>query len=164
MKLFKDILLENFKKANAYWISPSGEIFDVSTTHIDKIARHPKKFRLTKDEILKIYDKHDEKPFVEGDAREEIMTQLTKKGWIRVRLNRKSNVYTLEFWKESNKTNDYIFDFANALIVKNIVGKHAGLRLLNMSKKIANTYDIQEILSFKIFECGFKNKLTYIGM
>jgi hypothetical protein len=144
--------MKKFPKANAYWISPKGEVSVVGTKHIDDIVSNPKKFNLTKEEIDAVYEKHNEPKYVEGDARAEIMNELIRYGWIRVRLEPRSRTYTLEFWREKNRTLDNIYDFCLILREEEYVGIHAGIRLLNASKKQANTYDISDILSFKIFE------------
>jgi len=68
-----------------YWIDPEGNIAEVGERHIVTIIEKPEAFGLTKAYIVKVHKKHHEKPGQEGDAREEILTKLMDKGWIRLR-------------------------------------------------------------------------------
>jgi hypothetical protein len=70
---------------SAFWISPKGEIVFSGTTHIGKILEKPAKFGLNRETIEFLYKKHDERIGQEGRAREEIMLNLFKEGWIRLR-------------------------------------------------------------------------------
>jgi len=66
-------------------ISPNGEIVSVGDTHIDAIIKNPSKFGLSASEIEKTYEKYNEPMGIEGKAREEIIINVVKRGWIRVR-------------------------------------------------------------------------------
>jgi len=70
-----------------FFISPVGKLIPVggNGTHIGTVIAHPSKFGLKKADIEKAYKKHKERLGIEGDAREEILKRLTKKGWIRLR-------------------------------------------------------------------------------
>jgi len=65
-----------FEIAEAYWISPQGEIYPVKITHIRFILDNPDMFKTTKIDLLEIYKKYNEKIGWEGKAREEIMTKI----------------------------------------------------------------------------------------
>lgn len=69
----------------AYWISPKNEVINVPTVHIDTVITNPETFGLTKEGIQKIYDSYGEPLGSEGKAREEIILDLVRKGWIRIR-------------------------------------------------------------------------------
>ena len=86
-------------KTSTYWITPNGKILKPAQYHIGTVIDHPELFGMTDKQIKKIYDKHDEKisPFLEGKAREEIMTMLLKKKFIRIR----------------PKINDYLWEWSN---------------------------------------------------
>lgn len=76
-----------------YWINPYGKILkQQNTTHIQGVTKNPKTFGVTREWIEQIYKKHNEPVGTEGNAREEIMEYLFKKGYTRVRL------YVNKYW------------------------------------------------------------------
>lgn len=96
----------------AMWISPRGEILaKQNTNHIAMVIENPQKFGLTKEYVEEKYKEYGEPLGVEGKAREEIIRELVKNGWIRIRR------YTNKFWsitinKLTKKVKDYLFDWA----------------------------------------------------
>ncbi|MBF0266917.1 MAG: hypothetical protein HQL46_16765 [Gammaproteobacteria bacterium] len=71
----------------AYWINPEGEVWDIgNSTHIMEIIHNPGKFLISKDEIISLYNQHNEKLGIEGKAREVIIHKVLKSGFIRIRL------------------------------------------------------------------------------
>lgn len=77
----------------AYWIDHRGKILNIgSGTHIEQITRHPQKFGISKEAIQSIYKKYNEPMNSEGKAREDIIKQVIRKGFIRIRL------YTNKYW------------------------------------------------------------------
>ena len=89
------------KKNNAYWISPSGTIYEVPITHINYIINNAELFDLDLDEIKAIYKKHNEKLRFEGKARNEIIEDLLKKAWIRIRYRNKNHAWHINHCSES---------------------------------------------------------------
>lgn len=93
MKTFKSIIQEIQDKnlrtgETGWWLTPKGVEISIGThTHIFDIITNPKKYGLTSEKILDIHKKHGEEKILgaEGKAREEIMVDLLKKGWIRIR-------------------------------------------------------------------------------
>jgi hypothetical protein len=71
--------------ANAWWVKRGQKYIDVDTKHINTVLEHPESFGLTRESILDIYNEFGEKPGQEGDAREKIILELVKEGWLRVR-------------------------------------------------------------------------------
>ena len=69
----------------AFWISPDGEITPVGRNHISEVISNPAKFGMTREEIKRAYEHHDERLGLEGMAREEIIKTLIGRGWIRIR-------------------------------------------------------------------------------
>lgn len=100
----------------AYWIDPRGKVTEAPITHIATVIKHPSKFGLTKQKIQIIYDKYDEKIGWEGKAREQIMTDLMKKGFIRIR--ERSNGWTIQLWKLNKKMNDFLWQWAHDILPK----------------------------------------------
>ena len=100
----------------AYFITPSGQVISTNgRSHISLIIDSPDKFGFTKDQILDLYKKYNEKLGVEGKAREQLLRLLFEKGWTRVRR------YPNKFWsvqvkKLTKKAKDYLQDFASKIL------------------------------------------------
>jgi len=70
---------------SAFWLSPDGKILPVMATHIHYVIDEPAGFGFSRAEIKKIYTRYGEALGAEACAREEIICQLVKRGWIRIR-------------------------------------------------------------------------------
>lgn len=71
---------------SAYWVNPYGQISPVTKgSHIADIIANPNKFGISRSEIESAYKKYGEKIGVEGKAREEIILDVLKGGFIRIR-------------------------------------------------------------------------------
>lgn len=83
---------------SAYWYK-HGKLIEVQKTHINDIIENPETFGFTKKYIEDMYKKYNEKLYTEGKAREEIMVEAMKEGWIRVRQtsSRGGNRWTIQF-------------------------------------------------------------------
>ena len=139
------VVSESIKEASAYWISPSGKIYDVRDKHINNIISNPDMFGYTKDEIEKIYKKYKEPMGLEGKAREEIMKDLINKGWIRVRFNKKRQQWIIQLNKLDKKRKDIMYRFANEVIKKSqwkytdfFITQNSGLSLSHSAVDVAN--------------------------
>lgn len=76
-----------------YWINPHGKIIKQNNdNHIAAIINNPSAFKVNRDYIETIYDKHGEAVGTEGNAREEIIVNVLKRGFVRVRL------YANKYW------------------------------------------------------------------
>jgi len=113
MKL-KHFLAEGNVQA-AFFISPTGKIVYCGKTHIDLINKYPKKFGFTKDDIIRIHDKHKEKIGQEGNAREEIIRDLVDKGWIRIR-RYPNKMWSININKLNKKVKDFLHGWANKIL------------------------------------------------
>jgi hypothetical protein len=78
--------------AKAFFISPEGEVLPVKTSHIALVMENPGRFGLTEEKIRETYARHKEKMGLEGDARKEILVDIIRRGWIRLRR------YTNQYW------------------------------------------------------------------
>ena len=119
---------------DSFWISSSGKIIDVGVSHINAVRDNPKKFGITQDYIDELYKKHKERPGLEGKAREEILTTVIKKGWMRARENRRSLDWTIQVWKFGNREQLAVLDFVVFLIEKRKSSRHTGIMILELSR------------------------------
>lgn len=99
-------------KGEAYFIAPSGDIISVDQMHIDDVLKHPDKFRMTKEEIKEIYQKHNEPIGLEGKAREEILSRLIEQGWTRIRHNQTNDTFTIQINRLDKRRKEHIWSFA----------------------------------------------------
>ncbi len=154
MTHFRDYLKE-ITNTVAYWISPKGEILPVMTNHIDVVIKYPEKFGLTSSRIKEIYNQYNEKIGQEGKAREEIIVDLLKKGFIRIR--RYKNTYSLNIGKMSKKIKDILFDWANKLIKTGINGmkekdRYIPINIQGFQDHFMKTLTIQDIANDALYE------------
>jgi len=105
LKMKLDVYLKEISNTVAYWISPSGKVIDVGTNHIDVVIKNPQVFGLTPEKIKDAYEKHGEAMGSEGQAREELIIWLVKKGWVRVRRYRNDG-YSVNIGRMSKKIKD----------------------------------------------------------
>lgn len=113
-----------------YWVSPKGEVLDLgSKTHIQVVIENPKKFGETAESIQRDYDARDEKMNWEGEARNEIMIRIIKRGWARIR--ERSNQWTVQVDKLTPKMNDVLWMWANT-ISKTVHDKYAPVLIYDL--------------------------------
>jgi len=87
---------------DAFFISPKGEIKEVPIRHIVAIVKEPKFFGLTIEYVKTVFKKHNEEVGWEGYARNEIILDLLKDDWIRLRFFAKSGTWRLQIHEELN--------------------------------------------------------------
>jgi len=69
----------------AFFISPDGDILNVTASHIATVIENPERFGLSSGEIAAAYKACGEKLGLEGQARREIIAGLILREWIRIR-------------------------------------------------------------------------------
>lgn len=96
------------KKLYAYWISPTGRIIPVPNRHIEVICQKPYLFELPFAYVQKMFDQNSEPLGYEGRARQIIMGQLIRLGWIRLRFLRRPFLWRAQAECFSKKTMEHI--------------------------------------------------------
>jgi hypothetical protein len=154
----------------AYWISPKNEIIDVPTNHIDVVIKNPETFGLTKEEIQKSYDAYGEQLGVEGKAREDIILDLIRKGWIRIRQYRNQG-WSVNVAKMTKKVKDNLFDWVSNLTSNGIFGykerdMYMPVNILITLDDVMKKVTIKDILSSVLYESlesfNVDNKLNFV--
>jgi len=127
-----------------YWIK-GNKIIDISgTTHIDFILKHPQDFNITKDEILKTFEKYGEKIGSEGKAREEIIKKVSKFGWIRVRhYTRGQDYWSIQFDKFSIRKQSIRNFIEWAIFDKKVMAKNDTIVLVGYDDNFFAIYDFK---------------------
>jgi len=138
----------------AYWVAPNGKSIDVGTnTHIKYIINNPKIFGLDKKKIIDKYAEYGETIGIEGDARGEIMMNLMKKGWLRVRHIPRKDSWTIQTYYFGNKEKNNIWDWVREARKKNWANAFADIRILiTKSGRIIDSSFSELVKGKKIFE------------
>jgi hypothetical protein len=103
-------------KMASYFITPDGKIISTNgRLHVSLIIDSPDKFGFTKQQIVDLYKKYNEKLGVEGKAREQLLRLLFEKGWTRVR-RYPNKFWSIQLKQLSKKAKDYLYDFANKIL------------------------------------------------
>jgi len=110
METFKRFLMQE----NAYFVSPFGKVVPTGTNHIGAVIKNPQKFGLTRDEVVRTFEKYGERLGQEGKAREEIIRDLVEQGWLRIR--KYKNQWSITANALSKKVKDHIYDWAEKMI------------------------------------------------
>jgi hypothetical protein len=148
--------LKEISNTVAYWISPSGKIIDVATNHIDVVIKNPQAFGLTDEKIKETYEKYGEEMGREGQAREELILWLVKKGWIRVRRYRNDG-YSINVGRMSKKVKDSLFSWATKLLNTGINGmkekdKYMPVKILGFQDRFSRNMTIQDVAQDALYE------------
>lgn len=144
----------------AYWISPKGEIINVAQNHIATVIENPETFGLTFEGIKEVYDSYGEPIGLEGKAREEIMLNLIREGWTRIRR------YANKFWsinvpRLTKKVKDNIFDWANRITDNGLFGYKEKdifmpVKLDTSLGEVVKDMTMKDILSSALYESSEK--------
>ena len=140
---------------DAYFISPTAELIETEGTHVRTVLDYPEKFGFSKQYLLDIYSKYKEKLGIEGKAREEILTELLDKGWIRVRFYPTKSFWSIQLKRIDKKIENILYKFANMIKDKKVSKQGSLYDILNIhSFKTNQVYSltVQEILEGKLFE------------
>ncbi|MBN1499698.1 MAG: hypothetical protein JW982_06075 [Spirochaetes bacterium] len=100
----------------AYWISPDGNVITVGTSHIKAVLDSPEVFGFEKQYLYDVFKRHGEKPGLEGRARNEIILQLIKSGWIRMRFYDSRYSWSITVDSEDNVNYKSAMDLAESVI------------------------------------------------
>ena len=149
----------------SYWVSSRGKVIPVKKTHIQSVAEKPKMYGTTIDDMKKEYEKYGETfPTSEGKAREKIMTDIVKRGWIRVRIVPRTGKWALETYKWGRRERDAAWDWVFDTWKKS--GKPGGagglLRFISVSNnKVEGESTFNDVLHYKgdMFESVKQEKI-----
>jgi len=134
--------------SDKYWISPSGGIAEVDDRHIITIMLEPKSFGLTKAYIDKVHKKHGEQLGTEGNAREEILTKLMDKGWIRLRYISREDVWFIQLSEKSEIPYKGRIKKWARVYIENAGNKWAEVTIMNLVPvAIESRYSVMEVAS-----------------
>lgn len=120
---FRDYIRESVS-TYAFWISPKGKITGGLESHIAMVIKAPEKFGITREYIDKKYKEYGEQIGVEGKAREEIIREILKEGFIRIRKYR-NDEWVINVHRISKRNKERITKWAEKITEKGIDGVKA---------------------------------------
>jgi len=128
----------------AYWINPRGDHLPVPIHHISVVIDHPEVFNLTREHVLAVYEKYGEKIGLEGRAREEIMLDLLKKGWIRLRENPKKHCWKCQVWRFTDREHSLIGTWVRHMTEQVNGFEHYALEIIDTREQTRTLFSMKE--------------------
>lgn len=143
-------------KYDKYWISPEGNIIPLEGSidrHIHMVIQNPEKFGISKKQIDALHKKYKEKLYSEGNAREEIITELLKKGWIRIRYVSQYDTFVIQLNVLGEKSKNSIWDWAVGVTSSgkkgfDNVSKFTGFKILDINANVIVEGILQDIIKY----------------
>lgn len=152
-------------RVSGQWISPQGEIVPAKQKHIMDIIANPKKFGFTDDHVRETFAKHGEDPKVniEGDAREELIEDALKRGWIRVRGYR--NYVSMTVSKLNDNIKATIWRWVANQVKDKKISKLDEVRIVAMDQRAdsMHKHTAEDILKFALEEAYDEAVLTSLN-
>jgi hypothetical protein len=149
--------------SEGFWISPEGDIIKVSR-HIDTIVKDPEIFGFTKEQLEDEFKKQNEPFGSEGNARENIIKEVYRRGWIRVReyFGRGGESISIQTGRVGDKQLDMITQFAEKYSnheIPGMLGKYAEVNVLDLYG-FSETHSISEIAQYALYKTA--NKMEHL--
>ena len=148
----------------AYWIDPEGAVIPVEQTHIKKVIDMCERFGVTIRNITDAFAETNEPLGHEGSARNIIMLELIKKGWIRLRFEKRPTGWKVQCWHLDKKTLKSLLSWASGMIdgTYDNVSRHTEILIneLSISDKTWERVSLEKILnqSFESFKSRKREK------
>lgn len=143
-------------QGGGYWISPDGKIVAVPL-HITAIIDNPQMFGYTEEQLREEFEKHGEPYGSEGKAREKILRDVMRRGWIRLRewLGRRGEFISAQTSRITNQVKEKLVDFADLYIAQKIPGargdKYLPVKVQGLQDGYNKSFTMQEISDFKMW-------------
>jgi len=132
------------------WLSPDGDYIQVGSNHANDIIHNPSKFGVTSEFVEKLYKKHGESFMQEGNAREELIKLVLQRHWVRIRNYR--NYWSVTVDKLTPKIKENIRNWVATFVEKDIMGKFADLKILEVGRDKLKTLEANDILKYALEE------------
>lgn len=134
----------------AFWISPKGKIAGGLQSHISQIISAPENFGITREWIDQKHQEYGERIGQEGKAREEIIKEVLKDGFIRIR-KYKNDEWVINVHRISKKNKERIVKWAEKITENGI----DGIKASPMDKaRITDMGSYNEILTMRKLSTG----------
>ena len=126
----------------AFWVSPEGRFYDIDKgldeRHIYYLVDNPELFGFTRQHIVDTYKKYGEpNPYerdndtrpIEGRARQELIIDAVKRGWIRIRNFMKLFEWTVNVYQLDSTTRERLTLWAKAIITNSKYGGSSEVKI-----------------------------------
>lgn len=144
--------------AEAYWISPAGQILPVRVSHIRDVLDFPEAFGCTKDELVAKYKEFKEPVGFEGKARHEIMLALIQRRWIRIRYINRGSLWSVELMSLTKRCREYLWDWATGQ------GKHTSklddVRIIELKSNIPTDMTLEKMVGDGLYSSSKKGRVS----
>ena len=137
----------------AYWINPYGQIIDIGAgKHINQVTDAPEKFGVTREYLEAKFKEYGEPWGSEGKAREEIIKEIMKKGFIRIRLY-PNKFWSIQTWDFNSRTRKALEKWAEQAMNTPKAGKYMPVKLVSFAGQWQNSdLDISDVYYGKLSE------------
>jgi len=139
------------------WIGPTGDIIKTGR-HSHTVIENPTKFGVSSEFVKNLYDKHGENYNQEGNAREELITLVLQRGWIRVRNYR--NYWSVTLWSLTPKTKQILKNWVHTFTSNNTMGTYVDLKILEIKSDRLQTVEPPDILNDRLDESHGDEAMT----
>lgn len=126
------------------WLSPTGSWVRVGENHVSDIISNPDKFGITKDVVSGLYQKHNEPVGKEGQAREDLIALVLRKGWVRIRNYR--NHWSITVFEPSTNVVNNIRNWLDHFINQGWIGPYETVKVYDMNTDRLQTHDAIDIV------------------
>ena len=141
-----DDLVRGVIMCDAYWVSPTGEMLSVKSTHIDVVVKNPEVFGFTSVYIKEVYKKYRETVGLEGKARDEIIEGLINKRWMRIRYDRSQDYYIIGLKYFDEKQIDFLREWGIGLLAVDAATAIKKVYINDM-KNVLETCNVQQLVN-----------------
>jgi len=152
---------KKYISSGAFWVRPDGDVRVVpdGAFHINDVIQNPELFGYTRPQIEALYNEYGERLGQEGDARDSLMTNLLKDGWVRIRVRR--NHYSIQVWNFDPNTYTKLENLVSTLIEDGIKGEFASendeIKVNALKSGKMKTLTFGEVLKGFLYESEEKN-------
>lgn len=130
---------------NAFWINPYGKILDIGHgKHITSMTQAPEKFGLSLDDIKSAHAKHGEPMGIEGKAREELIQDAMRRGFMHIRLY-PGKFWAVNVWDANRKTKKALSTWAEKAMDHPGAGKHMPVRITSIKDGQTTRSTVQDL-------------------
>ena len=142
-------------KPETFWISPEGYIYPLrNKRHLTYVIDHPHLFSFDPERYRSLLKKYHEKWWHDGEVRRLILTEIIKKGWIRVHFTGRPYLYTVETWQFNDTSLSNIKRWIQKGLKENWLYKNTDLRFVEDKTKKSWKRDINEFLQTIVSPTG----------
>jgi len=134
-------------QGKAYFIDNRNQILELGHgTHIDVMIQNPAKFGFTISQIKTAYEKYGERVGQEGKAREELIENALKRGFIHIRLY-PNRYWSVTVWNYGSREKRVLSEWAFTAEKDKMAGPYMEVRIVAINSGETKRTSIDELKS-----------------